>query len=317
MTLHVVAIHDDDWTSTPADIAAADFIDGESIVQTRDGQVPHLRGILSVEGALTSVNSVVYETAGRGHMTLMPSTWKETEKLTHELDVRTVPVQDGTTAGDFNNALLQRVELEEWNGGYDITLTENMNWINAGDSQVAAANATSTNVVALLMLQYGPAIPWDGRSWPCVVISKTAGTDVTADVWSEVANELLTDDGLDPDATYRPLWGMAYNEASINTVLLAWRMTSVDHKTQIGGLGAGSNFGSMVRTWFKNDSMLINGDTNVKIEALGDAAHKPTVVIAFQEVKRGAEPRSAGRATAPRRARGPMPTRAGFMGRFG
>ena len=306
MTGHIVAIHDDDWVSTAADIAAADFIDGESIVQTRDGQVPILRGINGIIGALTGVNSVVYEETGHPRLTLMPSTWKETNKIFWEEFVNTTPFQDGTTATDFNSPFgAFNHHLDAWTPGMNIQLSENMNWVNTGDSQMIGFNATAQNMTALLQYQYGKAIPWDGNMWPLVVVRKTAAVDVTADLWSTVANELFTDDGIDPDAMYRPLWGYSYVEGALNTTNLAWRMTTVDHKTYIGGIGNGSNFGSPIRTWFKDDSMLCNGDTNFKFEALGDAAHKPTVVVAFQEVSKGTEPRSVAPSATPQRAVGP------------
>lgn len=295
MVLHIVAIHDDDWTSTAADIAAADFIDGESIVQTRDGKVPILRGINGVIGALTAVNSVVYATTGHPRLTLMPSTWKETNKIFWEDYINTVPFQDGTTATDFNDAIGQPVDIEAWGKvPLDIQLTENMNWVNTGDSQCIGFNATAQNMTTLLSYQYGNAIPWDGKGHPVVVVRKLAGADVTADVWSSVANELFTDDGLDPDATYRPLWGYCYNQGALDSVALAWRMTTTDHKTYIGGIANGSNFGANIKTWFKNDSMLVNGDAQFKFEALADAACTPTVVVAFQEVQKGAEPKTVG-----------------------
>ena len=318
MTLHIVAIHDDDWTATAANIAAADFIDGEDIVQTRDGQVPILRGINGIIGALTAVNSVVYETGGAPRLTLMPSTWKETNKIFWEGFVNTVPVQDGTTGTDFNSHVTHPVELEAWgNIPYDIQLTENMNWVNAGDSQLIGFNGTAQNMSVLLSYQYGPAIPWDGKGHPVVVVRKLTVNDVTADVWSTVANELVTDDGLDPDAVYRPLWGCCYNEAAIDTVALAWRMTTTDHKTWIGGIANGSNFGSNIRTWFKNDSMLVNGDSQFKIEALAESACKPTVAIAFQEVSKGAEPRNVAPRSSPVTARGPVSGRTLRMPTFG
>ena len=305
MTLHCVAIYDDDPTSTAANIASADFIDGESIVQTRDGQVPILRGINGVIAELTGVNSVVYQTSGFPRITMQPSTWKETNKIFWEDFVQATPYQDGTTAADFNNALTQRINLEAWGTHpYDIQLTENMNWINAGDTQWIGFNATAQMMLVMLSYQYGPAIPWNGNMHPTVVVRKSAGADATADVWSEVANELFTDDGLDPDAVYRPLWGYCAPEAALDKVCIGWRMTSTDAKTWIGGCGPGSDYGSHVRTWFINDSMLINGDSQIKFEALCDQAMKADVVVAFQEVKKGAEPRAGG--GAPARARGPV-----------
>jgi len=310
MTLHILAIHDDDWTSTAADIAAADFVDGENIVQTRDGEVPILRGIHMNSGALTAVSSRAYQDGAQARMTLMPSTWKETHKIFHEMDLFAIPIQDGITATDFNNSILQPIDLNDWGSEpYNIQLTENMNWINAGDSQIIGPLATVTNITVLLVYQYGPVVPWDGRNHPVVVVRKLATADVTADLWSTVANELFTDDGLDPDAIYRPLWGYCYPEAALDSVTMAWRMTDVDHKTFIGGLGPGSCFGARVRTWFRNDSMLINGDSNIKMEALGDAAHKPTVVVAFEEMFKGAEPRTVAPAATPMRASGPSASR--------
>jgi hypothetical protein len=305
VTEHIVAIHDDDWTSTAADIAAADFIDGESIVQTRDGQVPILRGIQGVIGALTAVNSVVYATGGLPRMTLMPSTWKETHKIFFENFLNTTPWQDGTTAGDFNDPLTNNLDLDAWEEGLDLQLTENMNWVNTGDSQLIGFNATAQNMTVLLHYQYGSVIPWNGKRHPLVVVRKTATADVTADVWSSVANELFTDDGLDPDAVYRPLWGYCYPEGALDSVVLAWRMTDVDHKTWIGGIGPGSNYCNYVKTWFTKDSMMCNGDTNFKFEVLADAACKPSVAIAFQEVSKGAEPRTVAPSAAPARAAGP------------
>ena len=304
--LHIVAIHDDDWTATAADIAAADFIDGESIVQTRDGQVPILRGINGIIGALTAANSVVYATQGQPRITLMPSTWKETNKIFWEDFVNTTPQQDGTTATDFNDNIHMPLDIEAWGKlPLDIQLTENMNWVNTGDSQVIGFNATAQNCTVLLSYQYGSAIPWDGKAHPVVVVRKQAATDITADIWCSVANELFTDDGLDPDAVYRPLWGCCYNEGALDSVALAWRMTTTDHKTYIGGIANGSNFSNHIKVWFKNDSMLVNGDSQFKFEALGDAACKPTVAVAFQEVKKGTEPSTVG-GGAPMSARGPV-----------
>jgi hypothetical protein len=323
MTLHVVAIHDDDPTSTLADLAAADFIDGESIVQTRDGQVPILRGIHVNSSALSAVNSIVGLTHGFPYITLQPSTWKETEKLFHEGDVSSIPCQDTTTTTDFDDAIRNPFYLEDWNGGYNIQLTENMNWVNSGGSQWAAANGTATNMTILLVYQYGPAIPWNGVAHPCVRVQKKASADTSADVWSEVANELLTDDGLDPDAVYRPLMGYCFPEGAGDKLTMAWRMTTTDHKTWIGGLGPGGNYCGYVRTTFPNDSMLINGDTQVKFECITDAACKPSVVVYFQEVKKGAEPRSVAPRASPAAAKGPsrtslrLPTTKSFAGMFG
>lgn len=315
MTMHVIVIHDDDPTDTPANIAAADFIDGESIVQQRDGQVPILRGITSHVSDITGTNSIVYETTGHPRITLMPSTWKETNKIFDENVYNTIPVQDGTTATDFNTAI-NRTDINAWTG-YDVQLTENMNWINAGDTQWIGFNGTAQNFTVVLTYQYGQAIPWNGEMWPVVVVRKTAADDVSADIWSDVANELFTDDGLDPDAVYRPLWGYSYVEGALNTVNMAWRMTTTDHKTWIGGIGNGSNFGGLIKTWFKDDSMLINGDTQIHMQALGDAAHKPIVVVAFQEVKKGVEPRGAGARATPAPARGPTPGRSLRLGQPG
>lgn len=302
---HVIAIHDDDWTSTVADISEADFIDGEHVVQTRDSQVPILRGINGVIGAATAVNSQVYEETGHPRLTLMPSTWKETQKIFWENYINTTPIQDGTTATDFNSAIVAPIKMPWWTKGMNIQLQENMNWLNTGDSQIIGFNATAQNITTLLSYQYGTPVPWNGDLWPLVVVRKTATDDVTADVWSSVANELFTDDGIDPDAQYRPLWGYAYAEGALNVTTLAWRMSTVDHKIWIGGIGNGSNFGAHIVTWFEDDSIIVNGDTNFRYEALGDAAQKPTVVVAFQEVAKGAEPTTVSTRSTPTRARGP------------
>jgi hypothetical protein len=307
MTLHMVTIFDDDPTSTIGDLAAADFIGGESIVQTRDGQVPILRGIQFTEGALSGVNSIVGLTAGSSYCTLQPSTWKETEKIFHELDQSTVPLQDTTTASDFHDPMQGPRYLDAWNGGYNIQLTENMNWINSGGSQWATCNGTASNANISLFYQYGPAIPWDGNTHPCIRVTKSASADCTADVWSEVCSELFTDDGLDPDAVYRPLWGYCSPEGAGDKLTMGWRMTSTDNKCWIGGYGPGGNDCNYARTTFHHDSILINGDSQITFEALADAASKPQVTVYFQEVRKGAEPRSAagGAARAPARARGP------------
>lgn len=320
--LHSIVIHDDDWTSTAANFSTADFIDGESVVQTRDGQVPILRGINGIIGAATATNSQVYESTGHPRLTLMPSTWKETNKIFWEDYVNTTPIQDGTTTTDFNSAITQPIDIDAWTDGMNIQLSENMNWINAGDSMALGFNATAQNMTTILNYQYGPAVPWNGEAWPVVVVRKIWSGTAVADVWNTVCNELFTDDGLDPDAVYRPLWGYAYNQAALDVTCLAWRMTSTDHKTWIGGVGNGSNFGGLIKTWFKDDSMLINGDSSIKFEALVDADCDPTVVVAFQEVKKGQEPRSAGGRATPARAQGPVAGRSlrlpgGFGSRFG
>jgi len=307
MTLHMVTIFDDDPTSTAADIAAADFIDGESVVQTRNGQIPILRGIHMTEGALSGVNSLVGLTAGSSYCTLMPSTWKESHKIFHELDNTAIPLQDTTTAGDFHDPMQEPVYLDAWNGNYNIQLTENMNWVNAGDTQWATANGTASNCNISLFYQYGSAIPWNGEGHPVVRVTKSASADVTADVWSDVCNELFTDDGLDPDAVYRPLWGYVAPEAAGDKLTMGWRLTSVDNNTWIGGFGPGGNDCNYARTTFHNDSILIEGDSQIHIQALADAASKPQVTVYFQEVSRGSEKRVVAPGGGARRATGPRP----------
>ena len=305
MTLHMVTIFDDDPTSTAANIAAADFIDGESVVQTRGGQIPILRGIIMSEGALSGVNSIVGLTGGASYVTLMPSTWKESHKIWHELDYSSVPCQDTTTATDFQDPNRQPNYLDAWNGGYNIQLTENMNWINAGDTQWASANGTASNVNVSLYYQYGNPIPWNGEGHPMVRVTKSASADVTADVWSTVTSELMTDDGLDPDATYRVHMGYVAPEGAGDKLTMGWRLTSTDNNTYVGGYGPGGNDCSYARTTFLHDSILINGDSQIEIEALADAACKPQVTVYFQEVSRGSTTRTVSPRASPVAARGP------------
>lgn len=296
LELHMVTVHDDDWTTTQANIAQADFINGEDVVMKRSNVEPKLRNLLVIEAALSAVASNALGARSRARVDLQPNTWNDTQTISKMApDVDGVPTQD-TTATDFHTQPQEVIELDVVNGGHlgglNVPLTENLNWINAGRSAVTGGNASATNVTSLLVEQYGsPVSKMPDDPFPQVVIRKSASVDVTADIYSAVIDEKLDDDDLDPDADYRLRWAMLEPEGALDSIALAFRMQAHDAKDNmfLGGLGCGPTFGPMVRNWYIEDSIVISGNDQLKVEALCDAASKPVITMAWDQIRGGSQ----------------------------
>ena len=322
--MHVVSIMDDDPTSTVGDLAAADFIDGEDIVLEREGMDVEghaciLRGIMMGEYSLDASAFAVYE-SGAAYVTLQPHNWPETHKLYHRCDVHGVTIED-TTATDYHSAIINPITIEAWQKNIAIKLKKGTNWVNTGDSRWKSSVAGASNLHVMLVYQYGQAIPAPSPHFPVVEITKNGGTDLVADTWGTVVNEKLDDDGLDPNARYRILYGFCKSETAAQATggcSLGWRARAKggSSDTFVGGLGPGNNYGDGVRTYFLEDSITFDGDAQVHIEALGDIANKPEVTIGFQQIG-GDSTVPTSKSTGKRRSGANLLSRGGGGGIFG
>lgn len=291
---HTVAILDDDPTSTFSDLAAADFIDGESEVRRHpvdsDKTEMLLVGIRAAVAQLPATLSLAVNEGlhdGRTRLELQPSNWADSERLYKVADFLGLAGQD-TTATDLSNPPLTHppVFTPESAEVGKRRVTVGTDWVNPGRSRWRTLSATATNFLALLYYQIPDAKVYSYSGGPVIYVEKAAGVDITADQWSRVVKEELDDDGLDPDATYRVLAGQVRPEGALDSIAMGWRV-SVGGAEWLAGIGGSFWNGGGPLTVFLADSIIGLGSDEWTIEAVGDAASKPTVGLWLEQITAG------------------------------
>lgn len=265
--IHGVVFHDDTGTTTGTDLAAAAVIDGEDKVIMRE------IGGKMVAPTLLDVHYGVYGVFAAAGMAnaywkLQPNPWPETRALGNMADVGA-----GSRTADAGVTMSRNgKDILVVRNKHNIQLTNNLDWLNPGNSVVYTPIA-SGDFVLLLHMSYGPVSK--PRGGHLLHIRKTFAAVATADVWDSAFNEVLTDDspGLDPDRRYRLYAGAALGAGTVATDWCqACRLTPKGSTTQACFLGSGNTLGPVI-TVFEADSIEMNGNAILLGETIGSATN--------------------------------------------
>jgi len=265
MVLHTVAIHDDVVATTGTDLADADFIDGEShVIQREIGNTYYTPVLLDTHYGVYDVAAGAGACASR--YKLQPNPWPETSTLggiadiaygskTADAGVTTSLTGPGICGMSVSNKL-------------GIQLTNNLNWVNSGNS-VYYATSADEDFTHLLHMSYGPqSKPRGGK---ILYLYKTFAAVGAADVWDEAYDEVLSDDspGIDPDRRYRVHAMGATGAGTVATdACLAARISVKGGTCTPAVLGSGGAL-HCVPTVFEADSIEFNGNVEVMVETIG------------------------------------------------
>jgi hypothetical protein len=265
--LHGVVFHDDTGATAGTDLAAAAVIDGEDKVIMRE------IGGGMVSPTLIDIHYGVFGVFAAAGMTnaywkLQPNPWPETKTLGGPADIgagsRTA---DAGVTMSLNGRRLLTVRNK-----YNIPLTNNLDWLNPGNSVVYTPIATG-DFVLMLYMSYGTVSK--SRGGHLLHIRKAFAAVAAADVWDTAFNEVLTDDspGLDPDRRYRLYAAAAMGAGTVATDWCeAVRLWPKGSTTQITFLGSGNTLGPVI-TVFEADSIEMNGNAIVQCETIGSATN--------------------------------------------
>lgn len=265
--LHGVVFHDDTGATTGIDLAAAAVIDGEDKVIMRETGGRMVAPVLldihyGCYGVLALAN------ATNAYWKLQPNPWPETRTLG---SVANVVAGSRTADAGVTMTRLGADSLVVRNK-YNIQLTNNLDWLNPGNSVVYTPIATG-DFVLLLHMSYGNVSKSKGGH--LLHIRKAFAAVAVADVWDSAFNEVLTDDspGLDPDRRYRLYAAAALGGTTIATdYCQACRLTPKGSVTQACFLGSGNTLGHVV-TVFEADSIEMNGNAILLAETVGSATN--------------------------------------------
>jgi hypothetical protein len=300
--LHGIPILDDDWATAGTALTAADFIEGENTVISRDfGKGPDT-GVL-VDILMMVTDTVAVSTGCKSRLELQPTDWTTPMRIVHPADVGRLVITDsaaatqalpGNSAGaDGCNYSLVR---DRYGSHPKASLVQGMSWV-AGNSKLFATTANE-DAAAVLYVYYptgngvNPAVdpktnlPYvDVRIGPKAIASDGTAEDIFS-VGTSMINEQLNDEspGIYTDHNYAIVGIGVEPEGAADAINQLVRCAPAGQENcWLYGMGNGTVV-SPCWTYFTFGVPVMSGVDYIKVQVTEGTANKPNVYIALQDI---------------------------------
>lgn len=295
--IHGVTILDDDWATAGTNLAAADFIDGESTVIKRDGDA----GVL-VDIALFVQDVVAASTGCKSRLELQPTDWTSPQRIVHPVDTAQLVITDSAAA---TQALPKTPRIMVVTNRYGThpraKLTNGMSWVNAGLSRLFATTA-SEEAAAILYIWYAGAKGVDpiidkntGLPFVDVLVPVKAadGDNAAEDVYEQYISEVLNDEtpGIYTDHEYAIVMIGSEPQAAGDNVGMTLKVAPKGQENYwLVATGHGTNL-SPCLTYFTFGVPAMSGTDVIIVQGTQMTVHTPNIYIGLQDITaRGLRP---------------------------